>query len=66
MYLEAPLKFAHIADTHIKNLKYHYEYKVVFEQLYQTLREQKVDYIVHCGYRAYKDTDITRVCRDVF
>jgi predicted MPP superfamily phosphohydrolase len=25
------LKFAHIADTHIKNLKYHYEYNVVFE-----------------------------------
>jgi len=43
------MKFAHIADTHIKNLKYHYEYKEVFEQLYDKLREEKVDYIIHCG-----------------
>ena len=26
------MKFAHISDTHIKNLKYHYEYRVIFEQ----------------------------------
>ena len=47
---------AHLADTHIKNLKYHYEYKIVFEQLYQTLRERKVDYIVHCGDIAHTQT----------
>jgi DNA repair exonuclease SbcCD nuclease subunit len=39
-------KLAHISDTHIKNLKYHYEYRIVFEQLYQKLREENVDYIV--------------------
>ena len=68
--MEAPLKFAHIADTHIKNLKYHYEYKVVFEQLYQTLREQKVDYIVHCGDIAHTKTQISpefvEMCSDFF
>ena len=70
MYLEAPLKFAHIADTHIKNLKYHYEYKVVFEQLYQTLREQEVDYIVDCGDIAHTKTQISpefvEMCSDFF
>ena len=68
--MEAPLKFAHIADTHIKNLKYHYEYKVVFEQLYETLREQKVDYIVHCGDIAHTKTQISpefvEMCSDFF
>ena len=34
------MKFIHIADTHIKNLKYHYEYKAVFPQLYEQLREE--------------------------
>ena len=59
MYLEEPLKFAHISDTHIKNLKYHYEYRIVFEQLYETLREQEVDYIVHCGDIAHTKTQIS-------
>jgi DNA repair exonuclease SbcCD nuclease subunit len=53
------LKFAHIADTHIKNLKYHYEYQIIFEQLYKTLREEKVDYIVHCGDIAHTKTQIS-------
>ena len=68
--MEAPLKFAHIADTHIKNLKYHYEYKIVFEQLYETLREQEVDYIVHCGDIAHTKTQISpefvEMCSDFF
>jgi len=53
------VKFAHISDTHIKNLKYHYEYRIVFEQLYETLREQEVDYIVHCGDIAHTKTQIS-------
>ena len=53
------MKFAHIADTHIKNLKYHYEYRIIFEQLYEMLREQKVDYIVHCGDIAHTKTQIS-------
>jgi len=53
------MKFAHIADTHIKNLKYHYEYKEVFEQLYDKLREEEVDYIVHCGDIAHTKTQLS-------
>ena len=64
------MKFAHISDTHIKNLKYHYEYRIIFEQLYNTLREQKVDCIVHCGDIAHTKTQISpefvEMCSDFF
>ena len=64
------MKFAHIADTHIKNLKYHYEYRIIFEKLYETLREEKVDYIVHCGDIAHTKTQISpefvEMCSDFF
>ena len=64
------MKFAHIADTHIKNLKYHYEYRIVFEQLYEELRKQEVDYIIHCGDIAHTKTQISpefvEMCSDFF
>jgi DNA repair exonuclease SbcCD nuclease subunit len=64
------MKFAHIADTHIKNLKYHYEYNVVFEQLYEKLRKENVDYIIHCGDIAHTKTQISpefvEMCSDFF
>jgi len=63
-------KIAHLADTHIKNLKFHYEYKKVFEQLYEILRKEKVDYIVHCGDIAHTKTQISpefvELCSDFF
>lgn len=64
------MKFAHIADTHIRNLKFHYEYKCVFEKLYEKLREEKVDYIIHCGDIAHTKTQISpefvEMCTDFF
>ena len=64
------MRFAHIADTHIRNLKYHYEYREVFNQLYDLLKEKKVDYIVHCGDIAHTKTQISpefvSMCRDFF
>ena len=53
------MKFAHIADTHIKNLKYHYEYRKVFDRMYEILREEDVDCIVHCGDIAHTKTQIS-------
>ena len=53
------MKFAHIADTHIRNLKYHYEYKEVFKQLYDSLKEEGVDCIIHCGDIAHTKTQIS-------
>ena len=64
------MKFAHIADTHIRNLKYHKEYKEVFRQLYKKLSEENVDYIVHCGDIAHTKTQISpefvEMCSDFF
>ena len=53
------MRFAHIADTHIRNLKYHEEYRVVFDRLYERLRTQEVDYIIHCGDLAHTKTQIS-------
>ena len=39
-------KFAHIADTHIRNLKYHSEYRAVFKKLFESIKEEKVDFII--------------------
>ena len=64
------MRFAHIADTHIRNLKYHKEYRVVFEKLYKTLKKEKVDYIIHCGDIAHTKTQISpefvKMCSDFF
>lgn len=64
------MKFAHIADTHIRNLKYHYEYKAVFEALYARLKQEKVDCIIHCGDIAHTKTQISpefvEMCADFF
>jgi DNA repair exonuclease SbcCD ATPase subunit/DNA repair exonuclease SbcCD nuclease subunit len=59
------MKFAHIADTHIRNLKYHYEYREVFKNLYDLLRKEKPDYIVHCGDIAHTKTQLSPEFIDV-
>jgi len=53
------MKFAHLADTHIRNLKYHYEYRIIFDQIYDRLREEKVDCIIHCGDLAHTKTQLS-------
>ena len=53
------MKIAHLADTHIRNYKYHSEYRAVFDQIYDRLKEEKVDYIVHCGDLAHTKTQLS-------
>ena len=53
------VRIAHISDTHIRNLKFHKQYRVAFEDLYRQLRDLKPDYIVHCGDIAHRKTDIS-------
>jgi DNA repair exonuclease SbcCD ATPase subunit/predicted phosphodiesterase len=53
------MKFAHIADTHIRNLKYHKEYQTIFNKIYETLRQEQVDYIIHCGDICHTKTQIS-------
>ena len=53
------IKIAHFADTHIRNLKFHDEYRYVFNQIYKKLLRQKPDYIVHCGDLAHTKTQLS-------
>jgi len=53
------MRIAHLADTHIRLKKYHYEYGVIFKQLYATLKEEKVDCIVHCGDLFHNKTNLS-------
>ena len=52
-------KIAHLADTHIRNLKYHDEYRLVFRKLYEDLKKKKPDIIVHCGDIAHTKTQLS-------
>tara|TARA_R110000824_G_scaffold194057_7_gene376552 strand:- start:1513 stop:4674 length:3162 start_codon:yes stop_codon:yes gene_type:complete len=53
------IKIAHMADIHIRNLKYHKEYKAVFTQLYEKLREEQVDIIYVGGDLAHTKTQLS-------
>ena len=53
------IKIAQISDTHIRNLKYHDEYKQVFNKIFDILREEKPDYIVHTGDIAHTKNQIS-------
>ena len=53
------MKIIHASDTHIRNLKYHKEYRVVFSQMYDKIRQQKPDVIVHCGDLAHTKVNLS-------
>ena len=53
------IKIITLSDTHIRNLKYHDEYRQVFKQIFKILEEEKPDYIVHCGDIAHTKTSIS-------
>ena len=52
-------RIAHISDTHIRNLKYHDEYKHVFKEIYDSLKQEQPDYIVHTGDLAHTKTQLS-------
>ena len=53
------MRIAHISDTHIRNYKYHTEYRAVFDKIYERLRKEKPDCIVHCGDLAHTKTQLS-------
>ena len=53
------MNIAHLADTHIKNLRYHSDYRKVFNCLFRMLKEDSPDIIVHCGDIAHTKTQIS-------
>jgi len=52
-------RIAHISDTHIRNLKYHEEYRHVFKRIYDSLKQEAPDYIVHTGDLAHTKTQLS-------
>jgi DNA repair exonuclease SbcCD ATPase subunit/DNA repair exonuclease SbcCD nuclease subunit len=53
------MRIAHISDIHIRNLKYHSDYRKVFEAFYRKLEELKVDLVVNTGDTAHTKTHIS-------
>lgn len=53
------MKIAHISDVHIRNFKYHSEYRAVFDNLYDELEVIKPDLIVNTGDTAHTKTQIS-------
>jgi len=53
------IKIAHVSDIHVRKLKYHKEYRAVFEQLYKKLREEKPDVIVNTGDTFHTKLDLS-------
>lgn len=64
------IKIAHVSDIHVRKLKYHKEYRAVFEQLYEKLREEKPDIIVNTGDTFHTKLDLSpeaiRMMSDLF
>lgn len=50
---------AHLSDIHIKNYKYHNQYKFVFNSLYEKLKLLNVDYIFITGDLVHTKTDMS-------
>jgi len=64
------IKIAHVSDIHVRKLKYHKEYRAVFEQLYEKLREERPDIIVNTGDTFHTKLDLSpeaiRMMSDLF
>ena len=53
------IKIAHVSDIHIRKLRYHKEYKVVFQELYEKLKEEKPDIIINTGDTFHTKLDMS-------
>ena len=53
------IKIAHVSDIHVRKLKYHKEYRAVFQQLYEKLRDEKPDIIVNTGDTFHTKLDLS-------
>lgn len=64
------MKIAHVSDIHIRNLKFHQDYRRVFDNFYQKLDELKVDLVVNTGDTAHQKTNISpefvQLCSEFF
>ena len=62
------LKLAHISDIHIRTFKRHKEYRIHFENLYESLRQKQPDVIILTGDLTHQKSNISpewvEVCVD--
>ncbi len=54
-----PIKIAHLADIHIRNARYHKNYRQVFEKTFDQLREDEVDLIFVLGDIAHTKINLS-------
>lgn len=52
-------RIAHIADVHIRNVKFHDVYRKCFDELYQSLRNNDIDIIYVAGDLAHTKTKLS-------
>src|SRR3990167_4754085 len=52
-------KIVQISDTHIRTYQRHQEYKEIFKQIYDILKKECPDYIIHCGDLVYSKINIS-------
>ena len=53
------MRIAHVSDIHIRNLKFHEDYRKVFADFYKKLVDLKVDLVVNTGDTAHTKTNIS-------
>ena len=53
------IKIAHISDIHIRKLKYHEDYRLIFEELYTSLRAEAPDLIINTGDIFHVKSDLS-------
>jgi DNA repair exonuclease SbcCD ATPase subunit len=53
------VRIAHVSDIHIRNLRYHEEYRRTFEDLYNHLEHLKPDVVINTGDTAHTKTQIS-------
>ena len=53
------MKLIHISDTHVKLLRDHNHYLKIFDQIYEQIKQEKPDAIIHCGDLFHNKTNLT-------
>ena len=53
------MKIGHIADIHIRNFRYHDQYKKIFKNLFESIKQEQVEVIVVAGDIAHTKTQLS-------
>jgi len=53
------MRIVHVSDIHIRNLKYHSDYRKVFDNFYEKLDELRPDLVINTGDTAHTKTQIS-------